>query len=85
MAMGTLEEVIAYVKKNAAEREGTAPLMSELFVAEIESLRASNAAKDTRIIRLKIERDAYLTALNKAAPEKTRELAMRFEEKEPAS
>jgi hypothetical protein len=52
------------------------------LIAEITNLRASNAAKDTRIIRLKIERDAYLTALNKAAPEKARELAMRFEEKE---
>jgi hypothetical protein len=52
--------------------------------AMIESLRASNAAKDTRIIRLKIERDAYLTALNKAAPDKARELAMRFEERETA-
>jgi hypothetical protein len=84
----TIDEAIAEVESRAAGRtqyEGREPPLDEVLVAEIERLRKlvatleiSAQSRLTRVVRLTCERGELMAALDRAAPQKARELAQKF-------
>jgi hypothetical protein len=77
----TIDEAIAEVERRAAGRtryHGDGGYLDELLAEEVKRLRASNAAKDTRIIKLKLKMDAIVAKATECADDLEIEITQRY-------